>query len=136
VALAACEAGPAERHALVHRHVVSHLGGLADHDAGAVVDEEAASDPGGGVDLHPGHDLHEVRQHARNERYAGLVQGVRDAVRQDRLHAPVGEQDLQAADAARRRIALLGRGEVLAQLAGDPGECPDADHGTKKGVLT
>ena len=40
VALAALEAGAAERHALVERHVVADLGRLADHDAGAVVDEE------------------------------------------------------------------------------------------------
>ena len=42
VALAAGEAGAAERDALVERHPVADLGGLADHDAGAVVDEEVA----------------------------------------------------------------------------------------------
>ncbi len=40
VALAAREAGAAERHALIERHAVADLGRLADHDAGAVVDEE------------------------------------------------------------------------------------------------
>ena len=40
VALAAREPGAAEGHALVERHPVADLGGLADHDAGAVVDEE------------------------------------------------------------------------------------------------
>ena len=47
VALAAREAGAAERDALVHRHVVADLGGLPDHDAGAVVDEQPAADAGG-----------------------------------------------------------------------------------------
>ena len=50
VALAGREAGAAERDALVERHVVADLGRLADHDAGAVVDEEALADaapPGG-----------------------------------------------------------------------------------------
>ena len=41
MALAALEAGAAERHALVERHVVADLGGLADHHAGPVVDERA-----------------------------------------------------------------------------------------------
>ena len=54
VALAGGEAGAAERHALEERHAVADLGRLADHDAGAVVDEELAADPGGGVDLDPG----------------------------------------------------------------------------------
>ena len=54
VALAAREARAAERDALVHRHVVADLGGLADHDAGAVVDEEAAPDLRGRVDLDAG----------------------------------------------------------------------------------
>ena len=82
VALAAGEARAAQRHALVHRHVVAHLGGLADHDSRAVVDEQAAPDVGGRVDLHPGHHLHHVGEHARRQRHAGLVQGVRDPVRQ------------------------------------------------------
>ena len=50
VALAALEAGAAERHALVDRDVGADLGGLADHHAGRVVDEEPGADlspPGG-----------------------------------------------------------------------------------------
>ena len=44
VALAGGEAGAAEGHALVHRHVLAHLGGLADHDAHPVVDEQRLAD--------------------------------------------------------------------------------------------
>ena len=44
VALAAREAGAAERDAPGHRHVVAHLGRLADHHAGSVVDEQPAPD--------------------------------------------------------------------------------------------
>ena len=50
VALAALEAGAAQRHPLVEGHPLADLGGLADHHAGAVVDEELArrsSPPGG-----------------------------------------------------------------------------------------
>ena len=42
MALSGREAGAAQRHALVERHVVADLGRLAHHDARAVVDEEAA----------------------------------------------------------------------------------------------
>ena len=50
MALAALEAGAAQRHPLVEGHAVADLRGLADHHAGAVVDEELAADlapPGG-----------------------------------------------------------------------------------------
>ena len=90
----------------------------------------------GGMDLDPGHDLHHVGEHARHQRHPGLVQRVRDAVREQRLHAAVGEQDLDPADAARGRVALLRGGQVLAHLAGDASECAESDHGAKNGVLT
>ena len=137
VALAAREAGPAERHALVERHVVADLGGLADHDAGAVVDEERVADPRGRVDLDAGQDAARVGDRVRHDRHAGLVQRVRDAVGEQRLHAAVGEEDLEPADAARGGVALLRRRQVLAQLAGDPRECSEAEHqGAKNGVET
>ena len=68
VALAACEAGAAERHALVDRHVVAHLGRLADDDARAVIDEQPSADPGRRMDLHPRHRGRYVRQHPRQQR--------------------------------------------------------------------
>src|SRR6185295_15314572 len=51
VALAGLLARAAERDALVHRHVLADLGRLPDHDAHAVVDEEARADGRAGVDL-------------------------------------------------------------------------------------
>ena len=54
VALAALEAGAAQRHPLVERHPLADLGRLADHHAGAVVDEELAADLRRRVDLDPG----------------------------------------------------------------------------------
>ena len=65
------------------------------------------------------------------------MEGVRDAVRQERLHPAVGREHLGPAHAPRRRVALGGRGEVLAQLARDLGECAEPEHqGAKNGVLT
>ena len=115
--LPACEAGAAQRDALEQGHAVADLGRLADHDPGAVVDEEVAPDARGRMDLDPGHDAARVRQQARHERHVGLVQRVRDPVREDRVHARVGEQDLRRSGRARGRVAVAGRRDVLAQLA-------------------
>ena len=38
----------AERHGLVDAHILADLGGLADHHAGAVVDENRSADPAPG----------------------------------------------------------------------------------------
>ena len=57
MALALAPAGAAERHAVIEGAVVADLGGLADHHAGAVVDEEAQPDGGPGVDV----DLAQMR---------------------------------------------------------------------------
>jgi hypothetical protein len=101
-----------------------------------VVDEQPAADARRRVDLHARHDLDEVREHAGNQRDARLVQDMGDAVREQGLDASVGEQDLDPADAARRRVALLRRGQVLPHLLRDARECGEPDHGAKNGVLT
>ena len=44
-------AGAAERHALQDRDVVVDHRGLADHEAGGVIEEDAAADRGGGIDV-------------------------------------------------------------------------------------
>ena len=51
MALALVLAGAAQGHPVVEQHIVSHLGGLADDDAHAVVDDETAADLRPGVDL-------------------------------------------------------------------------------------
>ena len=102
-----------------------------------MVDEERLADLGRRVDLDPGEDAARVRDRVRHQRHARLVQRVRDAVREQRLHAAVGEQDLEPADAARGGVAVLRRGQVLAQLARHARECPQAEHqGAKNGVET
>ena len=49
--VAALLAGAAERHVLEHRHVVLDHRGRADHEAGGVVEEDAAPDPGRRMDV-------------------------------------------------------------------------------------
>ena len=62
VALALILAGAAQGHALVQGTAVSHLGGLADDDAAAVVDEHAGADFGAGMDLHTGEEPPQLGQ--------------------------------------------------------------------------
>jgi hypothetical protein len=110
VALAAEETRTPERDALVERDLIAELGGLADHHAGAMVDEERAADLRRGMDLHAGRDPGEVRERAREQRHARLVHRVRDAMREQRLDAAVREQDLPPAHVARRGVAFLRGG--------------------------
>ena len=65
----------------------------------------------------PGQHAARVGDGVRHDRHARLVHRVRDAVGQQRLDAAVGEEDLEPADSARRGVALLRGGQVLAQLA-------------------
>ena len=51
VPVAALLAGPAESHVLEHGDVVLDHGRRPDDEPGRVVEEDAASDPGGGVDV-------------------------------------------------------------------------------------
>ncbi len=97
VALAALEAGAAQRHTLVERHVVADLGGLADHHSCAVVDEQRLPDLGGRVDLHAGGDPGRVGQQARREREC-------------RRRAERGRPGGRAAPARRRRSGGSRRG--------------------------
>ena len=50
---------------MVEHHVVADLGGLADHDAHAVVDEEASADRRAGMDLDAGQPARDLRAGTR-----------------------------------------------------------------------
>ena len=129
VALAAGEAGAAERHALVERHPVADLGRLADDDAGAVVDEEVVADLRRRVDLDPGDRAAGEGDRARRHRHAGVVERVRDAVGQQRLHASPAREDLDRADPSRCRVTVARGRDVAADLANDTPESAQAKHG-------
>ena len=128
VALAALKAGAAEGHALIDRHAAVDLGGLADHHAGAVVDEEVVADLRRRMDLDAGHDARCVGHGAGQERYARVVQGVRDAMGEDGLHPTPGREDLRGARRARRRIAVARGADVVANLAHHAGQGAEAEH--------
>jgi len=54
------QAGAAQNCALVHQDIISNLGGLAYNHASAVIDEEASSDFGAGVDFDIGNETIDV----------------------------------------------------------------------------
>ena len=65
VALSALVAGASERDALVEDAIVAHDGRLADDYAHGVVDEEAAAQLGGRMDLDAGEEARCLGEHAR-----------------------------------------------------------------------
>src|SRR6185295_14177039 len=77
MALLALHAGAAEGHALEDADVLADLGGFADHDPHAVVDEEAGPQDRGGVDLDAGEEPAYVGDEPGQERPAAAPQRVR-----------------------------------------------------------
>jgi hypothetical protein len=65
MALACSFSSSAESHVLIHENVVADLAGLADDDAHAVIDEEAAADCCAGVNFYSGHGAGELRDDPR-----------------------------------------------------------------------
>jgi hypothetical protein len=129
VALAALEAGAAEGHALVERHAVADLGRLADHHAGAVVDEELAPIFAAGW-ISTRSPSGSVGDRARQQRHPGLEQRVGDAVGEQRLHPGPAGEDLEAS----RRPAPRGRGRARRRRRRAPRDSRfQPIHGEKKG---
>ena len=89
------------------------LGGLADHDAHAVIDEEPAADLGTRVNLDPGHEAAYLRDEPRRDEPAATPQGVGQAMEHQRMDAGIAQHDLETRP--RRRIALENRLDILAQ---------------------
>ncbi len=83
---------------------------LADHHAGAVIDEEARADRRARMDVDPRAGVGQLRDDPRNDHRAELEQRMRDAMVQDRERAGVGDQYL--VDAARGWIADESRLEI------------------------
>ncbi len=102
--LAGIPAGTAQGHALVKRYVIADLGGFADHDAHAVVDEKTATDARPRVDLDTGHPATEVGDQPREPLPAVAPQNVRKAVQPDGMHARIAGQHLKGV--ARSRVTM------------------------------
>jgi hypothetical protein len=104
VALALVPGGAAQGNALIEGDVVADLGGFADDDAHAVVDEEAPADPGPRVDLDAGHPAAEIGHQARQPLPAGRPQAVGQPMQPDGVQARITGEDLECV--ASRRITV------------------------------
>ena len=97
VPLAVTHRAPAQGRAVEEHDVVADLGGLADDDPHAVVDEQAVAELGGGVDLDARGGPRRLREQASGQPQAGLVPHlVCEPVGPHRVHARVRDGDLEA----------------------------------------
>jgi hypothetical protein len=85
-----------EGHPVVQQHVVTDDGGLTDHHAHAVVDEEPATDRGARVDLDAGEETRQLGDHTREQSQPGPPEAVREPVTPHGVQAGVGQPDLEA----------------------------------------
>jgi hypothetical protein len=84
----------AQGDALVDAHGIADVRGLADDDAGAVVDEERRSDGGAGVDIDPGAAMRVLGHHARQKLAALAQQAIGGAEDGNRIQPRVAGDDL------------------------------------------
>src|SRR5204862_1735755 len=111
---AAIERRAAERHALVDSAAVADLGGLADHHAHAVVDEDAGADFRARVDFDAGEEAPEMRGEAPEPLQSMQPEAARELVDPDRVQTRIAGQHLPST--AGRRVALEDAGDIAAQL--------------------
>jgi hypothetical protein len=72
--------------------IVADLGGFADDDSHAVVDDEAAAELRGGMNLDSRQPARDVRRESPKKIQVVGPQPVRQAVPHDRMHARVAKQ--------------------------------------------
>ena len=96
---------------MVERAVVADLGGLADDDTHAVIDEETPADSGAGVDLDAGQETANVRQKARKPSQPPAPEPVRHAMEQQRMETRIAGDDLEAR--ARGGVAVEDHADVF-----------------------
>ena len=110
-------AGAAERDAMQDRHVVLDRGGLADHEPGRVIEENAAPDARVRIDVGLEHRGGPALQIEREILAALLPDPVREAMRLDCVEAFEIEQRLHVA--VRGRIAVDRRDDIRAEGIAD-----------------
>ena len=119
MAVAALLAGAAERHVVQHRDVVLDDRGFADHEAGRVIEENAAADLRRRMDVALEHRRRAALQVEREIAAALAPQPMRQPMGLDGVEALVVEHRLD--QAIGRRIAVGGRHEVGAEGFADRG---------------
>ena len=101
----------AQRDAVIKRDVVADDGGLADHHAGPVVDDEPAADLRARMDLDGRQNLADVGDEPRQQAGGMPPQPMAQPIEQQRMEARIAQYDLEPAPG--RRIAGLERHDIL-----------------------
>ena len=104
-------AGAAQSHALVQQAVVTDNGGLADHHAHAVVDEQTLSDLRTGMDLDAGLVSCTLGYDASNGIEFVLIEPVGTPIAAHCFQPGVCQQNFKAA--ACRRVFFLDDGDIF-----------------------
>ncbi len=81
---------------MIEGAVIADLGGLADHDAHAVVNEQTAADRGARMDLDPRRHPSDMRDKAARKIPATHPQPMRHAVEEQCLEAGITQHDFKA----------------------------------------
>ena len=100
---------------MIQQHIVTNFRGLADHDRGAMIDEEAPTDARARMDLDERERTHDLGDQARQERHPRPEERVREPVPEHRVDGRVGQQDFQAA--TRRGILAADTADGFKQIA-------------------
>ncbi len=111
-----------ERDALIEFDVIADDGGLSDHGARAVIDEEASPDLCSRVDVDSGAGVGMFGDDARNHRHARAMEPMRDAICSHGFDGWIAEYDFF--DVLGGRIALVCSAHIAVQ------------HGAKGGQLS
>src|SRR5690606_1394709 len=92
---------------------IADYGGLADHDAHAVIDKEAPPYLGAGMDFDACQPAADMGNKARQPFETGVPAIMADAVNQDGVNAGVGGNDFE--NGLRRRVTLENAQDVFFQ---------------------
>src|SRR5512135_3391387 len=114
MALAMLPGGAAQRHAVIHGHIVADLRRLADHHTHAMVDEEAPANRRARMDLDAGKPAREMRDETGQPFQLPMPQRVGQAVEDTRVQSGIAGQHLKRG--ACRRIPVENAGYVFPDI--------------------
>ena len=95
--LASFVSGATQSHILINQNVVANFGGFADYDAHAMIDKKTPADGGAWVNFDSGEKAGELRDHARHQRYVGLIELMGEPMEQDRMEPGIAQENLENA---------------------------------------
>lgn len=118
MALAGIPGDPAEGHTVIKGHIVADLGGLADHHATAMIDEEAPANGGAGMDVDLADEPRQKAQQPGQIAPAPAPQSMGQAMDQQGMDAGIGGEHLEMG--AGSGISTKHAAHILAQQLEQP----------------